>query len=90
MQPVPPTSTQPPDGSPQPSPMALALEWVSRILAAVLVMVGLGLGGQWLDRKFGTRYWVLVGFLIGLPVGLGYLIWITRRLQSGGKPPEKP
>ncbi len=86
---MPPASPEPPSGEPPQHPFAVALEWVSRIAAAVIVMVGLGLGGRWLDQKLGTRYWVLVGFLFGLPVGIGYLIWVTHRLQSERKPPSQ-
>ncbi len=68
---------QPPSEPQGPSPLALALEWVSRILAAVVVMVGPGLLGQWADARWGTRHWALLGFAVGMPIGLAYLIWIT-------------
>jgi len=43
-----------------------------------------GLGGQWLDRRFGTEFLVLVGFVLGLVAGVTYLIWITTALNRPG------
>lgn len=44
---------------------SLAWEWVSRVLAICVVMVLPGLGGGWLDRRYGTGYWTLAGFAFG-------------------------
>ena len=49
-----------------------AMQWVSRVFAASLMMVLPGLGGQWLDRRWGTRFMGLVGFGLGLSAG-----WLT-------------
>ncbi len=62
--------------------MALALEWVARIMAVALIMVVPGLAGQWLDRKLGTGFLVLLGFGIGLPGGMGCLLLMTRQSQN--------
>lgn len=63
-----------PDGR---SPIAEAMEWVSRILVVAAVMVLPGLAGQWLDKRWGTGFLVLVGFAVGLTGGIAYLVKIT-------------
>ena len=68
--------------SPKPPPMALAMEWVSRIMAVVVAMVLPGVLGYWLDGKFGTRFLMPIGFAIGMAWGLVYLIALTRRTDS--------
>lgn len=65
--------------------MGEALDWVSRILSAVAVMVGPGLLGQWLDHKLGWHYLALVGFAGGLVAGMAYLIWLVGQVR----PPKR-
>ena len=74
-----------PNGRP---PMAIAMEWVSRILAVVAVMVAPGLLGGWLDRRWGTGFLTLLGFALGLTVGTAYLLIITK--SKTPRPPGKP
>jgi len=63
---------------------AQAIEWVSRILAIVAVMVLPGLGGIWLDGRFGTSgVFTLLGFGLGLVVGIASLLAVV-------KPPRSP
>jgi hypothetical protein len=62
-----------------PPPMALAMEWVARIFATTLMMVAPGLGGQWLDGRWETRVFGPAGFLLGMVVGVVYLIAVTRQ-----------
>ena len=58
--------------------MVVALEWVSTITTVSVAMVGPGLLGIWLDRHFGTRaIFGLLGFAIGLPYGIWYLVRLT-------------
>ncbi len=59
-------------------PMALAMEWVSRIMAIAMVMLLPGFLGQWLDRRFGTTFLVPVGLVVGLTVGMAVLIYLTK------------
>ena len=61
----------------KPSPVGLAFEWVSRILAVSAEMVLPGLAGQWLDKRLGTSFLVLVGFGIGITVGIWHLLIMT-------------
>ena len=58
--------------------MAAAMEWVSRILAASAAMVLPGILGSWLDRRWGTEFLTLVGFGVGIALGLFYLLTITK------------
>jgi hypothetical protein len=41
-----------------------------------------GLGGQMLDRRWGTQFIGLAGFVIGLVFGVVYLIAITRAAEA--------
>ncbi len=66
------------------SPMARGMEMVARVMAAAMMMVLPGLGGQWLDRQLGTNWLVLVGFVFGISVSIYYLIVITRPPMNSG------
>ena len=59
-------------------PMAVAMQWVGRIMAAAAIMVLPGLMAQWLGRKISADWITLVGFCIGLATGIYYLIAVTR------------
>jgi hypothetical protein len=62
-----------------PPPMAIAMQWVARIFAMSLMMVGPGVGGQWLDGRWQTRVFGPAGFVLGMVAGVAYLIAITRK-----------
>jgi hypothetical protein len=64
-------------------PMALAMQWVSRIFAASLMMVAPGLGGQWIDRRWETGVFGPIGFVLGMVGGVAYLIAVTRQADRG-------
>ena len=71
----------PPDGR---SPMAIALEWSSRIMAVSLEMVLPGLFGLWLDRQMGTLPWLmLVGLSVGGTLSMWHLLRMTNRSDTG-------
>ena len=74
-----------PDPSYQPSPIALAFEWVGRILAVALEMVLPGLLGRYLDGLLGTRFLVLLGFVGGCTLALWHLLVMTRAKPKAGK-----
>jgi len=65
--------------------MARGMEMVSKVLAASIMMVLPGLGGQWLDRRWHTSWLVLAGFAFGISVSIYYLIVITRVAGSSDK-----
>jgi len=52
---------------------------VSRVTTVVFEMLLPGLAGHWLDRRWGTDYWALIGFAIGLPLGMWHLLTMVRR-----------
>ena len=58
--------------------MARGMEMVARVMAAALMMVLPGLGGQWLDRQLGTGWLALLGFAFGISVSIYYLIVVTK------------
>jgi len=64
------------------SPIARGMEMVARVMAASLMMVLPGLGGQWLDRQLGSSWLVLAGFAFGISVSIYYLIVITRPAKN--------
>ena len=65
-------------------PMAVALEWVSRITTVAFEMVLPGVAGWYLDRALGTFFFVLIGFGVGLVGGMWHLILMANR--SSQKP----
>jgi hypothetical protein len=67
-------------------PMTVAMEWVSRILAVVVVMIGPGLLGIWLDHRWGTGFLTLLGFALGLTGGTAYLLVVSRSRTT--RPPR--
>ena len=71
----------PPDQRP---PIAVAMGWVSRVLAISLEMVLPGILGQWLDARLGTKFLVLVGFGLGISLALWHLTHL------GQKPEKRP
>jgi hypothetical protein len=71
-----------PSGDPRP-PLAVAMEWVSQITTVVAEMVLPGLAGGWLDNRWGTGFLALLGFALGLTVGIWHLIVMTRPRVEG-------
>lgn len=67
--------------------MAEALRWVSRLTTVSLEMVVPGLIGLWLDRQCGTVIlFTLLGFGLGLTVGIWHLIRMTSAEPQGDSP----
>ncbi len=62
-----------------PSPFALGFAWAYRILAVCAEMVLPGLLGNWLDGRLGTQFLALVGFGLGITVGIWHLLLMTRK-----------
>ncbi len=63
------------------SPLAAGMAWVARITTVVAEMVVPGLIGRWLDSKWGTQFCVVIGFVLGLVVGMWHLIRMTRSMN---------
>ena len=70
-------------------PLAVAMEWVSQITTVVAEMVLPGLAGQWLDRRWGTKFIGLTGFGLGLTIGIWHLLAMTRS-RNAGQSGERP
>lgn len=64
---------------------SLAAEWVSRVLAVCVVMVLPGIGGAWIDQRFGTRFGAVTGFVFGFASGITALILLVKRDGGGPK-----
>ena len=61
------------------SPLALGLEWSSRITTVALEMVVPSLIGYWIDLKLGTPLVFLIsGTVLGFVTGLISLLRLTR------------
>ena len=72
---------------PSADPLALAMEWVSKITTVALEMVLPAIGGGYLDQRLGTKYWALAGLVLGFTVGMWHLLQMTKvkRSDDGGK-----
>ncbi len=59
-----------------------AIDWVSRVLAVLLVMVAPGMLGSWLDRQLATRWLTAAGFLLGMLAGMVGLVVLVARFHA--------
>ncbi|MSR58568.1 MAG: AtpZ/AtpI family protein [Planctomycetaceae bacterium] len=69
-------------------PMAVAMEWVSRITTVALMMVLPAGGGYWLDQRCGTGPWLLVlgaggGLILGMMLLMAMVDGAKRNKTSG-------
>lgn len=67
----------------EPSPVSEAMTWVSRVLAVAAIMVLPGVAGQWLDKRWGTGFLGVSGFIFGLVSGMAYLLAMTKQPPRG-------
>lgn len=58
--------------------MAEATNWASKITTVALEMILPGLAGWWLDNRLGTGFLALLGFAVGVPLGIRHLIAMTK------------
>lgn len=54
--------------------LALAMQVLATVSTVVGMILVLGLGGHWLDRRLGTGVFAGVGFALGLAFGMYYLL----------------
>ncbi len=65
-------------------PLALAIEWSSRLMVIALEMALPAAGGYWLDSRLGiSPVFVIVGAILGFAAGMFHLLQIAR--QQGPK-----
>ncbi len=62
--------------------MAEAMNWVSKITTVALEMVLPGLAGLWLDNQLETRFLTMLGFALGVPLGMWHLIAMTKNKRN--------
>ena len=60
-------------------PIGEALGWASRAMAIGVAMFLPGVGGSWLDARFGTTFLGPAGFVLGFATTLYWLVQLTRR-----------
>jgi cellobiose-specific phosphotransferase system component IIC len=65
-------------------PLAIALEWVSKVTTVALEMVVPGIIGAWMDRRWGTNFITLIGLACGVSVGIWHLLVLTRSENGTG------
>lgn len=80
--------SQPPQGSR--SPIAEAMQWVSRITTAALMTVLPIWGGGWLDGRLATSYWSLIGLVFGLALGFWQLVLLVKSAGTSGSAAWRP
>lgn len=51
-----------------------ASAWIGRIFAIMFFMIGPGVAGLWLDRRFGTKFLTAAGFIVGMALGTYVLL----------------
>jgi hypothetical protein len=73
------------DDRPTLDPFGQAIQWVAKITTVALEMVLPTIGGVYLDKRFGTRFWTLTGVVVGLVVGLWHLLQMTRPRGGSGQ-----
>jgi hypothetical protein len=67
------------------------MEWVSRITTVALEMVLPGLGGLWLDRRWGTEPYIgLLGFALGMILAFWHLLRMTSSSKYKGGSHDPP
>jgi F0F1-type ATP synthase assembly protein I len=63
------------------------MEWVAKITTVGLEMALPAIGGKFLDDRWGTKYWALIGLVVGVAAGLLHLIQMTRPKSQHRQPP---
>ena len=64
------------------------LDWLSRTIAILLVMVGPALLGGYFDRQLGTRFLMPTALVLGMSLGMFLLLLLAKQLipPAGGFP----
>lgn len=78
-------SGPPPDSRP---PMAVAMQWVSRITSISLTMAIPAWAGYWADGKWKTTPWLtVVGAVLGFGAAMSQLLQLAKESASQKPPP---
>ncbi len=80
--------TGPPDDR---APLAIGMQWASRVMAIAGVMVVPGLGGYWIDQRLGTKaVFTITGFAFGMSAGMWQLIRLTAKDEQDSSDRQRP
>ncbi len=65
-----------------------AMQWLSRTIAIVLLMIAPGLGGNWLDKRFDTSFWTAIGLGVGMLLSTTVFVIMSKAMipKAGGRP----
>ncbi|MBI2824694.1 MAG: AtpZ/AtpI family protein [Planctomycetia bacterium] len=70
------------------SPIVIASQWATRIMAVAGEMVLPGLLGLWVDTRLGTRVvFMLIGFGLGSTLAVWHLVKMTSQPRGEQRPP---
>jgi F0F1-type ATP synthase assembly protein I len=73
------------------SPLAIAMDWSSRLTTIALEMALPALVGYWVDEKLGTKLVFLVsGAVLGLATGMWHLLKMTSKPRIAARPTAHP
>lgn len=65
------------------------MQWVSKITTVALMTVLPIVGGRWLDKRFTTSYWGLIGLVVGLAVGFWQMLLLAKSAGAAGSAARK-
>lgn len=63
------------------NPRVTALRNAMQISAIGFEMAAPAVLGSWVDQRLGTRYFTIIGLLIGLPLGFWHLFQLAAQSQ---------
>lgn len=58
---------------------------VSRTIAVLILMLIPGIAGNYLDRWLGTRFLVVIGFVLGIGIAIFGLLYVARIADMAAK-----
>jgi F0F1-type ATP synthase assembly protein I len=68
----------------------MAAEWVARLTVVGIEMVVFGLGGIWLDDRLHVKpLFALLGFAVGIGIGIVHLLAMTAADRKKTSPTRK-
>lgn len=59
----------------------IALNAFSRVMAVLLLMLLVGVGGSYLDKWLGTSYLTVIGFLVGGAIAIVGMMYVVRAAE---------
>lgn len=62
--------------------LAMVMQFGINMLVPICLMSALGI---WLDRKYGTSFWMIVLFIVGAAAGAQNVYRMARQVYGGGK-----